>query len=133
MQLGAEAIAAGHVAAIAPYLKVLDRLDRYQAVAGAEQVYDDEARKKLMDKINRMAENFGIDEDFAAAVDAHLKKTGKIPNDQLGETDGPKNWRTRPRSTGGGKRGVQLDVRLSPARNLRGELRGTRFFDLDSP
>ena len=88
MQLGAEAIAAGHVAAIAPYLKVLDRLDRYQAVAGAEQVYDDEARKKLMDRINRMADNFGIDEDFAAAVQAHLKKTGKIPNNQIEETDG---------------------------------------------
>jgi hypothetical protein len=88
MQLGAEAIAAGDVAAIAPYLKVLDRLDRYQAVAGAEQVYDDEARRKLMEKINRMAENFGINEDFAAAVDAHLKKTGKIPNNQLEETDG---------------------------------------------
>jgi hypothetical protein len=85
MQLGAEAIAAGDVSAIGPYLKVLDRLDRYQSVAGAEQVYDDEARKKLMDKINRMAENFGIDENFAAAVDAHLKRTGKIPNNQLDE------------------------------------------------
>jgi ribosome assembly protein YihI (activator of Der GTPase) len=68
-------------------LKVIDRLDRYQAVAGAEQVYDDEARKKLMDRINRMAENFGINEDFAAAVQAHLKKTGKIPNNELDETN----------------------------------------------
>jgi hypothetical protein len=87
MQLGAEAIAAGDVSAIAPYLKVLDRLDRYQAVAGTEQVYDDEARKKLLDKINRMAENFGINEDFAAAVQAHLKRTGKIPDNELAETD----------------------------------------------
>jgi hypothetical protein len=55
MQLAAEAIAAGDVAAITPYLKVLDRLDRYQTVAVGHQVYDDEARKKLMDKINRMA------------------------------------------------------------------------------
>jgi hypothetical protein len=31
-----------------PYLKALDRLDRYQVVASANQVYDDEARKKLM-------------------------------------------------------------------------------------
>ena len=67
---------------------MIDRLDRYQAVASAEQVYDDEARKKLMDKINRMAENFGIDENFAAAVDAHLKKTGHIPSYELGETQG---------------------------------------------
>jgi hypothetical protein len=88
MQLAAEAVAAGDVSAITPYLKVIDRLDRYQAVASAEQVYDDEARKKLLDKINRMAENFGIDENFAAAVDAHLKKTGQIPSDEPVEAGG---------------------------------------------
>ena len=47
VQLGAEAIAAGDISAINPYLKTLDRLDRYQSVAGAHQGYDDEARKKL--------------------------------------------------------------------------------------
>ena len=88
IQLGAEAIAAGDVSAISPYLKALDRLDRYQTVASAEQVYDDEARKKLMDKINRLAENLGIDENFAAAVEAHLKKTGQIPDDEPAETEG---------------------------------------------
>jgi hypothetical protein len=75
LQLGAEAIAAGDVSAITPYLKALDRLDRYQTVASANQVYDDEARKKLFDK-NRVAENLGIDENFAAAVRAHLKNIG---------------------------------------------------------
>ena len=45
-------MAAGDISAITPYLKALDRLDRYQTVATANQVYDDEARKKLMDKIN---------------------------------------------------------------------------------
>jgi hypothetical protein len=88
IQLGAEAIAAGDVSAISPYLKALDRLDRYQTVASAEQVYDDEARKKLMDKINRLANNLGIDENFAAAVEAHLKKTGQIPDDEPGDTEG---------------------------------------------
>ncbi len=57
MQLGADAVAAGDVTAIAPYLKVLDRLDRYQTVAVANVAYDDEARKKLMDKINRIVAN----------------------------------------------------------------------------
>jgi hypothetical protein len=85
LQVAAEAVAAGDVTAIAAYLKVIDRLDRYQAVAGAHQVYDDEARKKLMDKINRLAENLGINEDFAAAVQAHLKKTGQLPADEPGE------------------------------------------------
>jgi hypothetical protein len=90
IQLAAEAMAAGDISAITPYLKALDRLDlkaldrldRYQTVASANQVYDDEARKKLMDKINRMAENFGINEAFAAAVEAHLKKIGEIPDDE---------------------------------------------------
>ena len=85
VQLAAEAIAAGDISAITPYLKALDRLDRYQTVASANQVYDDEARKKLMDKVNRMAENFGINEDFAAAVEAHLKAIGEIPADEPGE------------------------------------------------
>ena len=87
MQLAAEAVAAGDVTAITPYLKVLDRLNRYQKVAGAHQVYDDEARKKLMDKINRMAANFGVDEVMAAAAHAHLIKIGEIPPDEPGEAD----------------------------------------------
>ena len=87
IQLAAEAIAAGDVSAITPYLKALDRLDRYQTVASAEQVYDDEARKKLLDKINRLADNFGIDEAFEAAVQAHLK-AGQNPADESGEAEG---------------------------------------------
>jgi uncharacterized protein YdbL (DUF1318 family) len=88
VQLGAEAIAAGDISAINPYLKALDRLDRYQTVATANQVYDDEARKKLMDKINRMAANFGVDEVMAAAARAHLIKIGEIPPDESGEAEG---------------------------------------------
>jgi hypothetical protein len=85
MQLAAEAVAAGDVTAITPYLKVLDRLDRYQTVASANQVYDDEARQKLLDKINRVAENLGVDQAFAAAVEEHLKAIGEIPADEPGE------------------------------------------------
>jgi transposase-like protein len=81
VQLAAEAIAAGDISAITPYLKALDRLDRYQVTASANQAYDDEARKKLMDKINRMAANFGIDENFAAAVREHLKNLEQMPPD----------------------------------------------------
>ena len=88
LQIAAEALASGDFRAIPSYLKVLDRLDRYQTVADANQVYDDEARMKLLDKINRLAENLGINEEFAAAVQAHLKKTGQIPADEPRETDG---------------------------------------------
>src|SRR5271166_1629302 len=78
MQLAAEAVAAGDVTAIAPYLKVLDRLDRYQTVAGANQVYDADARKKLLDKISRVAANLGVDEVMRAAAREHLKKLGML-------------------------------------------------------
>ena len=88
VQLGAEAIAGGDISAIAPYLKALDRLDRYQSVAGAHQVYDDEARKKLLDKINRIADNLGVDEVMAAAAREHLKTIGEIPADDPGEAEG---------------------------------------------
>ena len=88
VQLGAEAIAAGDVSAIAPYLKALDRLDRYQSVAVANQAYDDEARRKLMEKINRVAENLGVDEVMRKAAHEHLIKIGEIPPDQPGEAEG---------------------------------------------
>jgi hypothetical protein len=88
IQLAAEGMAAGDISAIMPYLRALDRLDRYQVVASANQAYDDEARKKLMDKINRLANNLGIDEAFAAAVQEHLRKTGQIPADEPVEADG---------------------------------------------
>jgi DNA-binding CsgD family transcriptional regulator len=81
MQLAAEAIGAGDVSAIAPYLKVLDRVDRYQSVAGAHQGYDDEARKKLLDKLNRVAANLGVDEVMRAAAREHLRKIGQIPDE----------------------------------------------------
>jgi DNA-binding CsgD family transcriptional regulator len=87
MQLAAEAVAAGDVTAIAPYLKVLDRLDRYQTVASANQVYDDEARTKLFDKINRVAANLGTDAAMAAAAEEILRKEGMIW-DEADMTDG---------------------------------------------
>jgi hypothetical protein len=89
MQLAAEAVAAGDIRAITPYLKVLDRLDRYQSVAVANVKYDDEARKKLLDKINRMAANYGIDEAFEAAVKEHLKKQGVSLHDEAEAVDEP--------------------------------------------
>jgi predicted transcriptional regulator len=81
MKLAAEAVAAGDVTAIAPYLKVLERFDRYQTIAGTNQAYDDEARKKLFDKINRIAANLGIDEVMWNAAREVLKKEGLVWDD----------------------------------------------------
>ncbi len=91
VQLGAEAIAAGDIAAISPYLRALDRLDRYQTAAAAHQGYDEEDRKRLMEKINRMADNLGVDEMWNAARE-YLKKHGMFPADpnelRVGEGQG---------------------------------------------
>ncbi len=70
MRLAAGAVDAGEVAAITPYLKVLDRLDRYQTVAVANVAYDDEARRKLMEKINRMVDNLTARKEAAALAAA---------------------------------------------------------------
>jgi hypothetical protein len=72
MQLATEAVAAGDIRAITPYLKVLDRLDRYQTVAVAHQGYDEEDRRRLMEKVNRLVDNLqprSDDPGGAAAVD----------------------------------------------------------------
>ncbi len=78
MQLATEAVAAGDIRAITPYLKVLDRLDRYQTVAVAHQGYDEEDRRKLMQKINRIADNLGVDATWNAARE-YLMKHGAFP------------------------------------------------------
>jgi predicted transcriptional regulator len=78
LRIAAETVADGHVHAINPLLKVLDRLDRYQRTAKVNQVYDDEARKKLMDKLNRVAANLGFDKAIAAskAAEAQSQDSG---------------------------------------------------------
>jgi hypothetical protein len=92
MQLAAEGIAAGVISAINPYLKVLDRLDRYQTVAGAHEGYD-EARKKLMDKINRIAANLGVGQAQAAAPEP-LKTIGAVVEDETSEAERPETPET---------------------------------------
>jgi DNA-binding CsgD family transcriptional regulator len=82
MQLAALAVNSGDVAAIGPYLKVLDRFDRYQTVAGANQAYDDEARKKLLDKLSRVAANLGVDEVMWAAATERLRNQGMIGEEE---------------------------------------------------
>ena len=65
MHCAGEALARGDMGVGALYLKALDRLDRYQKTAAAAEVYDDEARQKLLDKLNRMAERLGYDKILA--------------------------------------------------------------------
>ena len=52
--LAAKSVAAGDLKAIAPYLNVLDRLDRYQKPGATKHVYDAAARERLFAKLNRV-------------------------------------------------------------------------------
>jgi hypothetical protein len=46
-----------------------------------------------VDKINRIADNLGVNEVIAAAAQQHLKTIGEIPADEPGEADGARTWR----------------------------------------
>ena len=56
LQLAARGGADGELRAIDRLLRVLDRLDKYGAVAEAPQPYDENARERLLTKLNQMAE-----------------------------------------------------------------------------
>ena len=73
MQIASVAVADGDVRAIPALLKVIDRVDRYQRAAKVSEVYDDEARKRLMDKINRVAANLGYD-DAGTAIEEPARR-----------------------------------------------------------
>ena len=66
MQIASMPVADGDLKAIPAFIKVIDRLDRYQRAAKVSEVYDEEARTRLMDKINRVAANLGLDEPKTA-------------------------------------------------------------------
>lgn len=51
LKVAAEAIGAGDVRAVAPHLRVLERIDHYATSAVVNREYDEEARQKLLDKL----------------------------------------------------------------------------------
>ncbi len=56
MRLAARGVADGELRAIDRLLKVLDRLDKYGAVADATRSNDEGGRERLLAKLNQMAE-----------------------------------------------------------------------------
>ena len=57
----AQAVKRGDLKAVGPFLKVLDRLDKYHTAFAQKYVYDDDARERLLAKINEIAANLAID------------------------------------------------------------------------
>ncbi len=59
--LAAQTVATGDLKAIAPYLRVLDRLDRYRKAAARKEVYDAAARERLFAKMNRIVAQLEVE------------------------------------------------------------------------
>ena len=55
LRLAAQGVAEGDRQAIGVLIRVLDRLDKYQAAGVAEQVHDENTREKLLNKLDAMA------------------------------------------------------------------------------
>ena len=70
LRLVGEAIGRGELKAVAPLIKVIDRLDKHQNTVVAKYEYGPEERQRLMDKINRLVDNLqpaGGEPDVQAA------------------------------------------------------------------
>ena len=57
LRIVGEAIGRGELKAVAPLIKVIDRLDKHQNTVVAKYSYGPEERTRLLDKINRMVDN----------------------------------------------------------------------------
>jgi hypothetical protein len=57
LRIVGEAIGRGELKAVAPLIKVIDRLDKHQERVVAKYDYGPEERKRLLDKVNRLVDN----------------------------------------------------------------------------
>ena len=82
MRIVGQAIGRGELKAVAPLIKVIDRLDKHQETVVAKYTYGPEERQRLLDKINRLADNLqSVDCDAAAqATEEHENNFSEIPS-----------------------------------------------------
>jgi hypothetical protein len=57
LRIVGEAIGLGELKAVAPLIKVIDRLDKHQETVVAKYSYGPEERQRLLDKVNRLVDN----------------------------------------------------------------------------
>ena len=81
LRVTSEAIGRGELKAVAPLIKVIDRLDKHQETVVAKYSYGPEERQRLIDKINRIADNLAParDERDVSATDAHEIGSAELP------------------------------------------------------
>ena len=82
LRLVGEAIGRGELKAVGPLVKVIDRLDKHQQTVVAKYTYGPEERQRLIDKINRLADNLQpVDCEAAAQVtEDHENNFSEIPS-----------------------------------------------------
>jgi hypothetical protein len=81
LRIVGEAIGRGELKAVAPLIKVIDRLDKHQDTVVAKHSYGPEERQRLLDKVNRIVDNLQPADDEAAApvTEGHEKDFAGIP------------------------------------------------------
>jgi hypothetical protein len=81
LRIVGEAIGRGELKAVAPLIKVIDRLDKHQETVVAKYTYGPEERQRLIDKINRLADNLQpVDCEVAAqGTEDHENNFSEIP------------------------------------------------------
>jgi hypothetical protein len=70
LRIVGEAIRRGELKAVAPLIKVIDRLDKHQETVAAKHYYGPEERRRLLDKVNRLVDNLTAPDPEAPAEDA---------------------------------------------------------------
>jgi hypothetical protein len=82
LRIVGQAIGRRELKAVAPLIKVNDRLDKHQETVVAKYSYGPEERQRLIDKINRLADNLQpVDCEAAAQVtEDHENNFSEIPS-----------------------------------------------------
>jgi hypothetical protein len=82
MRIVGEAIGRGELKEVAPLIKVIDRLDKHQQTVVAKYTYGPEERQRLLDKINRLADNLQpVDREAPAqATEEHENIFSELPS-----------------------------------------------------
>ena len=57
LRIVGEAIGRGELKAVAPLIKLIDRLDKHQETVVAKYSYDPEDRQRLLNKVNCLVDN----------------------------------------------------------------------------
>jgi hypothetical protein len=79
LRIVGEAIGRGELKAVAPLIKVIDRLDRHQETVVAKYSYGPEERQRLLDKVNRLVDNLTDPEPEAAGAEDAEKEFVENP------------------------------------------------------